>query len=84
MPAWIWKLVGLLYQFVHPQANLMGQNKNLRTILSYILFDLGFTENKWNYSTATTGKKTCSAINKGMMDRVYHGVLIILVFYYIV
>ena len=36
---------------------------------------MGVTENKWNDPTATTGKKTCSAINMGMMDGVYHEVL---------
>ena len=40
----------------------------------YILFCMGATENKWNDPTATTGKKTCAAINMGMMDRVYHEV----------
>ena len=36
-------------------------------MLSYILFCIGVTENKWNDPTATTGKKTCSVINMGMI-----------------
>ena len=40
--------------------------KNLRTMLSYVLFCMGVTENKWNDPAATTGKKTCSVINMGM------------------
>ena len=36
-------------------------------MLSYVLFCMGVTENKWNDPTATTGKKTCSVINMGMI-----------------
>ena len=55
-------------------------------MLSYILFCMRATDSKWNDPTTTTGKKTCSAINTGlfnmgMMDKVYHEVLMILVLF---